>query len=389
MSHDRQVTRQPLLVFLCAVSGLVLAAQVVSAQPAPSTPADTSFWRTLQPYGDIRLRGETDYDSVLADGVTPRADRTRLRTRMRLGVTGGWGDALRFDSRIRQGDRSSQQSPHVTWFQDAGDKGKRAAITLDRLFLKWSHAGMAVTAGRQDFPFWKPHELLWDDDVYLDGAGVNVTALSAVVPVGLRAGVWRLPDGPAHHSFNERSTLAAAQLVFVRDLGPPGTLTVAGAFLAIRDDSAVTSPTNDDLDYGVSALDLQHRFQASGVSATIGASFYHNREAGPASDPVRDATDGVAAFAKLGRFTEPGDLEVAYYFAEIEKYAVARFFAQDDWFRFGNATQTRASDYRGHEIRLSYLWRKNVNLVGRAYFVQTISDRERGNRVRFDLNYRF
>lgn len=377
------------LLLAGVAAGLLFAAGAVRAQPAPAAPPVRSFWSTLQPYGDLRLRYELDYDSVLADGVTPRADRSRLRSRTRLGLKGTLTDGLSFDARAHLGDRDNQQSPHVTLFQNGGDKGTRDEIVFNRILLKWQDGPLAVTLGRQDFPFWKPHEFLWDDDVYLDGVAASFKRTSGPATLTAQGGAWQLPDGPRRHDLADRSTLAAAQLVATRDLGPRGKFTAAGGLLVISDKSSVANPTNDDLDYTIGVLDLQHQFKLSGVAAALGASFYHNFKDGPAGDPRRGATDGWAVFAKLGRFDQPGDLQFAYYYADIEKYAVARFFAQDDWFRFGSASQTRASDYRGHELRFSYLWSQSVNLVARAYFVDTISTRERGDRARLDVNYRF
>ena len=55
----------------------------------------------------------------------------------------------------------------------------------------------------------------------------------------------------------------------------------------------------------------------------------------------------------------------------------------------GGNGQTDSSDFRGHEIRLAWTIRNNLNLVNRLYIVESVSSRQDGNRFRLDLNYKF
>jgi hypothetical protein len=64
-------------------------------------------------------------------------------------------------------------------------------------------------------------------------------------------------------------------------------------------------------------------------------------------------------------------------------------FAQDDWIRFGSATQTDSSDFSGHELRASYAISKTLNVVSRLYLVDAITTIQDGNRFRVDLNWKF
>ena len=65
--------------------------------------------------------------------------------------------------------------------------------------------------------------------------------------------------------------------------------------------------------------------------------------------------------------------------------------AEDDWVRWGSATQTHASNMKGHEFRCAYGIMKDMNVVARLYLVEVVSDdnNEDGNRLRVDLNYTF
>ena len=88
--------------------------------------------------------------------------------------------------------------------------------------------------------------------------------------------------------------------------------------------------------------------------------------------------------------------QVAYYYADIETFAVNSSYSQDDWMRWGSADETRSSNFKGHELRFVYALSNQLNLVFRNYIVDvnvrrsaTSAAREDGNRFRFDINYSF
>ncbi len=394
-----RLLRSVLAFFAATASLACFTLSPAFADKAPVIPADTHqdaaaqkkspLWDMIKVYGDLRLRYELDYDSVRADGVTPRDDRNRFRTRARLGLKLQPSESLLFDVRARYGDSDSQQSPHVTFLQDGGPKGEQSDMVLDRLYLGFRGENLVADIGREGLPFWTPHELYWDADVYLDGASIGYKTAIGETALDIVAGFWALPDGPDNYKLSDQSRLAAGQIKLTHDFGKRGKLTIADGPLFIKDNSAVFNRTNDDIDYTINALDVQHQFMAGKIPVTLGASYLHNFDEGPVADPARNDTDGYVLYGNLGKLAEKGDWLVGYYYAEIEKWAVSRFFAQDDWFRFGSATQTRSSDFRGHEIRVAHALAKNLNIVLRAYFVDTISTREDGNRVRLDLNYKF
>lgn len=376
-------------------SGVLAASAGEMLQSAGETPLppeeapQTSLWDAFDFYGDLRLRYEIDYDSVRADGRTPRDDRNRLRTRARLGLKFSPTDWFTANLRVRYGDSNSQQSPHVTLLQDGGPTGNHSDVWLDRLSIGLQTDDLWFKIGRTGLPFWKPHEMYWDDDIPLDGGSVGMEATAGDTQFNLAAGAWALPDGPDHHSLSERSLLSAGQIKLAHALGEQGQLIIADTLLHIKDDSSVVNVTNDDVDYTVNALDLQYKRHVSETQVTLGATYLHNFDRGPDTDSERNETDGFVLYGTLGKLEEKGDWLLGYYYADIEKYAGARYFAQDDWSRFGSATQTRSSDFRGHELRLGYMLADNLNVILRAYHVETKSTREDGNRIRLDLNFRF
>jgi hypothetical protein len=107
----------------------------------------------------------------------------------------------------------------------------------------------------------------------------------------------------------------------------------------------------------------------------------------PATDT--DETLGYVLSVQVGQLKKRNDWLFGYYYAHIETFAVNASYAQDDWIRFGSATQTDSSDFEGHEIRLGYALSANINLLARLYLVEAITTPQDGNRFRVDLNWRF
>jgi hypothetical protein len=74
---------------------------------------------------------------------------------------------------------------------------------------------------------------------------------------------------------------------------------------------------------------------------------------------------------------------------------VARL-AHDDWLRWGSGTDTRSSNFEGHEFRFAYAFGPSLNVMLRVYSVKGIElesatavELEDGNRARLDLNIAF
>lgn len=353
---------------------------------APSETAAAESESKLKLSGDLRLRYELDFNSVQGDGKTRREDRSRFRTRTRLGLTWNPTSQLSLISRVRHGNPDSQQGPHVTLWTDSGDEGSQKEFVADRLYARVRPGDLTLRLGRETLPFWQPHLLLWNTDVFIDGASLSWKDKNGI---SVHAGAWLLPNGEDDHAINDRSTLAAAQLAYEYDFSTGTVLNFGTGVLRIDDDSDVRNLTNDDVDYTITALDIRLRTRWRGMSVIAGADYYHNFEEGPVGDPEARANDAFVLYGLLGDVHRAGAVQVGYFLAYIEKFAVARFFAQNDWFRFGNATQTRSSDYLGHELRATYSFKKNVDLVARWYFIDTLSNNERGDRFRIDLNWRF
>jgi hypothetical protein len=93
---------------------------------------------------------------------------------------------------------------------------------------------------------------------------------------------------------------------------------------------------------------------------------------------------------------EPGDWQFGYFYSNVEALASNSSYVQDDWVRWGDANQVRATNLRGSELRALYTARKNLNVFARLFFVDAIdllepgdSTLETGSRFRIEVNWSF
>ncbi len=152
---------------------------------------------------------------------------------------------------------------------------------------------------------------------------------------------------------------------------------------------------NGTRDYTLWVGNLQAKLQGAGKPLTLGLDVMHNSEDYSPTDPDPftaahyDQRDGFVSFATFGQLKKRGDWLAAYYYAHIETLALNASYAQDDWVRWGSATQTDSSDLKGHEIRFAYSLAKNLNVVARWYLVEAVTSVQDGKRFRLDFNHKF
>lgn len=353
-------------------------------------------------FGDFRIRAEADWDSQNSGGID-RKDRNRIRIRARLGLNYAANDVLSFGVRLRTGSDFSQQSPHITILDFDGNDTGDADFNLDKWSVKARGNKLWGSVGRDSLPLWKQNEMLWDDDVTPAGvAGGFKTRVGENGDFTVNLGYFSLPVGLRKFAGN----LASAQLVYSAEFGGVGFIGAFGhlSIDANRDDADATSllQGNGIRDYAIWVASLQGRLSVGERPLTLGADVMSNVEDYPSTDPRlpsgdpdqitfdnRDETEGYVLSVKLGGLQEKGDWWVAYSYARIEKFAVNSSYAQDDWVRWGSATEARGSDMKGHELRFAYAVGKESNLVLRLYVVEAITSVENGNRFRADYNRKF
>ena len=358
-------------------------------QTDPAAQPDAPKRFTVQ--ADLRFRFEADWDSVREDG-TMRTDRERMRLRGRLGFSFQPLSWLTLAVRARTGPRDGQQSPHYT-FYDFEDNGPGSFEGLvDRYYVRLGSEKRHVLVGRNDMPFWKQNEFLWDGT--LTPAGVSAT-YGFDLPQGslvVNAAVLTMLDGAVR--FHGR--LAAGQAVWSRTSGPL-QLTLAGSFTKLLGETGAEHLRNSNgaRDYSIWTGNIQFRLPLGGRRLQLGADFMHNAQDYRRDDPDPftaahfDQKDAFALSVTWGQLESRHDWLISYTWARIETLAVNASWAQDDSVRWGEGTQIDGSDQKGHEFRGGYTILPGFFVLARLYLFQAITSVQDGKRFRVDVNYAF
>jgi len=371
-----------LLGFVLVGSLGALTASAQDTAPKPSPLAIT---------GDLRLRYEEDWDSQTAAGAA-RTDRTRGRMRARVNFAYAFEDkAWTAGTRIRTGSTHSQQSPHLTFASDDGVRDDLEFV-FDRYFVQYKKDEVTAWAGRNSWPFWQQNEFFWDDDVTPTGVAGTYETEAGKGKLTSVLGAFALPDG----GYGLNGNLFGAQVRYSAPIDK-GRITLAAALHKLDGSTGADDlrNRNGERDYLLGVLGAQWSAPVGARTLTLGIDVFNNFEDYTAADaaplaPVNaDETFGYVLSAQYGQLKNPRDWQVGYYYAHIETFSVNASFAQDDWVRWGSATQTDGSDGAGHELRGSYQLTKSINVVARLFVVDAITSVQDGKRFRLDLNWRF
>ena len=374
----------------------VLVGSFISGVSEKSYANDSEISRLdmLDIFGDFRFRFEQDWDSKDASSVK-RDDRARARIRARIGIKISPNEFFEFSARLRSGNTDSQQSPHITIADFSGNGTGDKDVVIDKWYMKLKKDHLWVWGGRNDIPLWKQNELLWDDDVTLIGGAAGVKDFSfGPGKLSLHGGYTLLPDGMTKN----HGDMGVGQVVYSTGINNV-ELTVAGGVLALSGDDSASSNLlsgNDLRDYTIWVGNLQVKTYVANIPVSLGFDYMHNSEDYSATDLVGtptgttdDDTEGFVVQIYLGKDNNKGDWLLGYSYADIETLAVNSSYAQDDWMRWGDAAQTRGSDFSGHEFRAAYVLPWKVKVLARLYSVESNNNPEDGNRFRIDFNRSF
>lgn len=389
-----------LRLFLWLV-GTVLLLGGFAPQAFAQATEETDKLSLFDPYGDFRLRIEQDWDSREGDG-TERADRLRLRFRLRGGLRVSLSDRWTARVQVRSGPHKSQQSPHITIYDFDGGASGPWEFNFDYWYLSYQTKKLELWLGRNELSFLHQDDLFLIDNVTFAGAGGSYRQELGQGALTLHANYVALPAGMRDFS----GTSAIGQVAYERDWESVGFTAATGVFFsrADPDDPAgeLLLTENNTRDYDLINLQLQFRATAFGQPLRLGADYSHNFRDYTAAPPGsfsefhRDHRDGYVVEVLWGDSGNARDWQIGYYYSHVEALAANSSHIQDDWARWGTATQSRLTNMTGSEFRVLYTIGPRQNIFARLFFVDAVdllqpgdTALEDGKRFRLEYNIAF
>ncbi len=373
------------------------AAPAETAKPAEpakpvetaKTPLDVPAWlRRLTLFGDVRVRHEGFYNQPHRDGQRVTA-RNRERIRARAGLRFTYSDELSATIRLATGDPDDPISTNQT----LTDVFSRKNINLDWAFVTFAPGTtfglrpgiVAVTAGKHPIQFFRPGEMVFDEDLAPEGFSETIALLA-----GPRGGLEQVRVHLMQWTFEEVSNagdgwMIGGQVNPVLRLGTTqvemglGQYWFLDADLVARELNTNSALTNTNLlDTRVvdgetvivgyrGAFNMTHPSVMVTVPDALGghplrvfADYVYNWEAA-----TSDA-HGVQGGFRLGQTTRRGDLAFTASYEYLQREAVLSAFSFSD-FGFGGTNQ------QGPVFALDYQLLDPITLTARTYVTNFIA----------------
>jgi hypothetical protein len=227
------------------LAGMVTARGSLRAQA--QAPAEPKWYERLQFEGDIRPRYDLTYQDQ-GPGKENEDLRTRVRFRLRLGVTSPVGKHFQAGFRLTSNEGKNPTSGNVT----LGHAEEPKTIVLDRAWASWTPgAALTMTAGKFGNPIEKPgavfrSELVWDEDLSPEGLSETVTLLRSSKGVVRRLAVnleqWYLLE----FAKADDSWMLGGQAVLGLHPGARADLTLTGAYYNYANGPALAQAANSN-----------------------------------------------------------------------------------------------------------------------------------------------
>jgi hypothetical protein len=363
--------------------------------------ADEEQASNIDFFGDFRLRLEQDWDALNGDG-SEIDDRLRLRFRLRGGVGIQLSDKWSALVQVRSGPDLSQQSPHITVYDFDGGPDGPYNFNLEKWYIGYTHGGLTTWAGRNILSSWHQDDMFIFDNITYAGAGGSYTHALDAGSLVWHLNYVALPVGMRDFS----GSGLFGQLVYDQDFRDSG-ITLTAGFIATRanpDDpaGAILLTDNNTRDYSTFNAQFQYRSSLFDKPLKTGFDYMHNFENYGNEPPGsfnafhKDDVDGYVFELLWGDTRAAGNWQLGYFYANIDALAINSSYTQDDWVRWGNAFQVRASNIKGSEFRVRYTIQRNMNIIVRLFFVDAVeflepgdTTKETGNRLRIDWNIAF
>ena len=342
---------------------------------------------------DFRFRTEQDWSSKKSDGNL-REDRTRLRYRLRTGVTfkNEWY-SLGF--RIRTGDQNRQQDPQLTIGKGFEEFGT-LPLGFEKIFFQGIHGGLKYWLGKNSYSFEKNNELFWSDNVFPEGVFLEHNLkLSDLIfeNIILRGSHYILSSNGKSFSKDAYFQGFQSSIIFKDE-----RFKMFPGIYNLRNIPNIPDGNHSfELDYSIIHIGAKLKALKS-KNLFVDFDFYQNIEDYRSNENISDAFSeektGYSIGIQFGSFKQTKDLKFKITYAKLEKYAALDYMAQNDWARWDysafNSPDGRLTNFKGIEIVIGYYITKKINVIAKYYNIKQIIPtgefKETGQRVRFDLN---
>lgn len=358
--------------------------------------------------GDTRLRIEGDWNQF-KDAKQIADDRTWARYQVRFQLKVDILKNLSITTRLRSGHA---QYTNVSF----GDHNiDIAPLYLDKVFAEFKYEKYYATFGRNSTIFKNQKGCFWDTPVSVDGATAGMVFKPSKTSSLKTTAVYATLDSNNGNTRND-ARLYGAQTEFDIQLDMVSKLnfTLASVnannlsnkiFYRQVDAGAVFYDGDLAPDYNIIVATGSYYYKKFNVVVD----YYQNlknysgvtvkdpklKTSATIPDFLKDQKTGMVATIGYGSLDDKNDWKVQYGYSYIEKYAAMDYFANWDQARWNS------TNIKGHEINAGYAFSKNLNFVCRAFFMEDVIGYSKtdvgytegptrsGNRIRFDLNFKF
>ena len=350
-------------IVLSTVAVATLATALTASGAEEVAGSESSFLDRVHFKGDMRLR----YESIESDDYkTEVGDKNKYRTRYRLRVFTDIDltDNLLLETAIISG-RDNPTSGNVTFRDDEPWSDYFIdVLELKILDIAYTFDNSTVKAGKQAYMMYRPikSQLVWDNDVLLEGVNYNYTDDTKMITVGANQLHRRENEATSTGDIN----LFLAQYVHAIKL-ESSTLNIGAGFYYYDGIKGNTTPyaagaLGNTLVSGLYANDYhilegfgELKFKdLFGKPFAIAAGVAYNTA-------VDDNNFGYDIGVQLGKAQDIGDWQVKYSYTDIEEDAV--FAAHSDSDNFGGGSAAK-----GHAIRTKYKFSKHLDIAGTFFF---------------------
>lgn len=349
-------------------------------------------YKSLQPYGDLRIRAEQDYFG--------HSNRFRGRLRLRGGVGAVISPSVKVN--VRLVTTSNPDNPNTPYADFTGGFNQ-IQLVIDRAYLhwqpeKWNRFGLWL--GKMPNVFANSgvfSELTWDDDVQPEGMAVTLSNIEAggSSRINFNGGIFELSQ---FLSSETRQWMQTAQLSFVSTMKSGLKLSLASGLyhfsnvegVELTDLSFDENAGNSIVQFweveGTDSI-LTSRY-ATGFSVIDNVALFTVPAFHKPLDlkcqfilnpAAKSDNSGLALGFSWGSLSEAGQWRLYYQFQRIEQDAVFSPFVQDDFLRQTN--------FKGHVFGIARAFDSKISLHFWGLVSQSlVADSTTQSRFRVDLN---